>query len=283
VSTTALHAIALLACALVAMPADAAPSPEALATKAFLARQKEARTAFRAALKSAETEAALALRGVETAIASGGSLSDAGEATFGTLFEFQSAVQAAGGAAAVAQFDAARDALLTLGSPLDGQFPEHFYWSDGEPATLFQEGLAADLAKSYVRIRKRVGRIRARFEGADFGFCFRIRAPHAIDQLAWQENIAAASLGFQPTLDLVVAWSARATLADGQIRAGGSASLDPIDVVADDGIGLASANDVMPFEERFATDFGGGPFSEGNWLVMAGINGERSELAIGVP
>ena len=279
------RSLALLTCALVVLlapPAAAAPSPQALATKAFLARQKAARNAYRAALKAAETEAGLALRTVETALASNGNITAAANGTFSALRDFQGAVQTAGEAAISEQADAARDALVSIGGgDLAGHFPEAFYLSDGEPAALFQESLTSDLSKAYVRIRKRVGRIRSRFEAADFGFTFRIRAPHPLEQPAWREDFINGASGFQETVDVLVAWSSVATDGDGQLRAAGSMFEDPIDVGADNGIDVILADDVVPFEGRYSTDFGGESFDEGSWVVTAGTGG-RSELAIGM-
>jgi hypothetical protein len=285
VNAAAPRSLALLTCALVALlatPAAAAPSPQALATKAFLARQKAARNAYRAALKAAETEAGLALRNVETGLASNGNITAAANGTFSALRDFQNAVQTAGEAAISEQADAARDALVSIGGDLAGHFPEAFYLSDGEPAALFQESLTSDLAKAYVRIRKRVGRIRSRFEAADFGFTFRIRAPHPLEQPAWREDFINGAGGFQETVDVLVGWSSFATDGDGQLRAAGSTFEDPIDVGADNGIDVILADDVVPFEGRYSTDFGGESFDEGSWVVSAGTGSGRSEFAIGM-
>jgi hypothetical protein len=284
VNAAAPRSFALLAClvaALAAPPTHAAPTPEAIATKTFAARQKAARNAFRSALKAAETQAGIALRAVETGIASNGNLFAAGNATFAALRTFQTAVQNARDGAIAEQGNAAKDALASIGMPLAGHFPDSFYLDDGKPAALFQESLASDLAKSYVRIRKRVGRVRSRFEAADFGFSFRIRAPRPLEQRAWKEGLTLGAAGFQPTIDLLVAWSSVATDGDGQLRAAGSARTTPIDIGADNGTDLALEQDVVVFEERFSTDFSGDGFVEGGWLVTTS-SAEPSELAIGI-
>jgi hypothetical protein len=57
---------------------------------------------------------------------------------------------------------------------------------------------------------------------------------------------------------------------------------DPIDVGADNGNDVILANDVLPFDGRYTTDFGGDSFDEGSWVVSAGTGGSRSEFAIGM-
>ena len=271
----------LAAASLVAFAAHAAPSPESLATKTFLARQKAAQNAYRGALKAAEQQLGIELKAVETGLKTNPNLFAAGDATFAALRDFQGAVQTAGVDAIHEQSDAARDALAAIGGgPLEGHFPEVFYLSDGGPAALFQESVASDLAKAHARVRKRVGRIRALYEQADFGFSFRIRAPRPMEQVAWNEGFTLGTPSFPPTIDLVVAWGSAGTDDDSQVRAAGAAFEGPIDVTIDDGIDLSVAADLVVFAERFSTNFDGDGFGEGGWRISVGGS---SELAIGIP
>lgn len=279
---SALFPLAFVACALAASAAHAAPTPESLATKAFVARQKAALNAYRGALKSAETQLGLELKAIETGLKTNPNLFAAPEATFGALRDFQADVQTAGTDAIAEQANAAKDALTSIGGPLEGHFPEVFYLSDGTPAAVFQESLTSDLAKAHARVRKRVGKIRALFAKEDFGFSFRIRAPRPIEQRAWTEQFINGSGSYQTTVDLVVAWSSVATDDDGQLRAAGAASgPDPIDAGADNGLDFMSASGLVVFADRFTTSFDGDGFSEGSWVVTAGEG--PSELAIGIP
>lgn len=268
------------ACALLAFSTHAAPTPESLATKAFLARQKAALSAYRGALKSAEQQLGLELKAIEAGLKTNPNLFAAGEATFSALRDFQADVQTAGTDAIHEQANAARDALTSIGGALDGHYPEAFYLTDGQPAAVFQETLTSDLAKAHARIRKRVGRIRALFAKEDFGLSFRVRAPRTIEQNAWNEGFILGIGGFPATVDLIVAWGSAATDGDSQVRAAGSAFEGPVDVAIDNGSDLVLADDLAVFAERFSTSFDGDGFAEGSWIVTAV---GTSELAIGIP
>jgi hypothetical protein len=275
--------LALAVASLASFGAHAAPSPESIATKTFLARQKAAQNAYRGALKAAEQQLGIELKAVETGLKTSPNLFAAGNATFAALRDFQGAVQTAGVDAIQEQADAAKDALASIGGgPLEGHFPEVFYLSDGGSAAQFQESLTSDLAKAHVRVRKRVGRIRGLFGQEDFGFSFRIRAPRPIEQLTWNEGFVSGTQSFPPTIDLIVAWGSAGTDDDSQIRAAGAAFEGPVDVAIDNGIDGFLAPDLVVFDERFTTEFDGNGFAEGSWLVTTGTAGS-SELAIGIP
>ena len=276
------YSLALAAASLAAAGAHAAPSPESLATKTFLARQKAAQNAYRGALKAAEQQLGIELKAVETGLKTSPNLFAAGNATFAALRDFQGAVQTAGVDAIQEQADAAKDALASIGGALDGHYPEAFYLSDGGPAAAFQESLTSDLAKAHARARKRVGRIRGLFERQDFGFSFRIRAPRPIEQRAWNEGFVLGTQPFPATIDLLVAWGSAGTDDDSQVRAAGAAFEGPVDVAIDNGNDASLAPDLVVFDERFTTDFSGNGFAEGSWLVTTGA-AASSELAIGIP
>jgi hypothetical protein len=280
VTLSALRLLALLAlAALVRSPALAAPTPEQLATKSFLTRQKAALKTFRSALKLAENQAALELRTIETTLAANDNVFVAGNETITTLNEFQSAVQDATQEATGEQGEAAKDALASIGAPLDGHYPEAFYLSDNEPAALFLEALNADRAKLYVRMRKRVARLRGRFEDADFLFSFRLRPPRPIDQVSWNEGFTFGNASWQSTTDVVVAWSSIATDGDGQLRAAGSAYEGPIDVSVDNGLDALPPAEAVVVDGRWLTFFNEESFTEGLWIVHVPGPGE---IAIGI-
>ena len=275
-----LRSLTFAACVLVAFASHAAPTPESLATKAFVARQKAALNAYRGALKSAEQQLGLELKAIETGLKTNPSVGGAAEATFSALRDFQTDVQTAGTDAIHEQANAARDALASIGGALEGHYPEAFYLTDGEPTAAFQESLTSDLAKAHARIRKRVNRIRALFEKEDFALSFRIRAPRPIEQNAWTDTFILGVAGYPTTVDLIVAWSSAATEGDAQVRAAGAAFEGPVDVSADNGTDILSGNDLAVFAERFSTHFNGDSFAEGSWIVT--VPG-TSELAIGIP
>jgi hypothetical protein len=273
----------LVLAAFVAPAAQAAPSAETTATRTFLARQKAARKVFQSALKGAGAEAALAVGAAEQALAATGNAPAGGEAVFAALRDFQGTVQNAMDAATAEQADAAADALATLPVPVIGIYPEAFYPTEGGAPTVFVD--EGDLAKAYAKLRKRVARVAPRFAAEGFAFAFRVRPPKRFDALLWDEGGTEGIDGaFQPTVDLLVAWSDLAVTADVQLRAGGSSSQSPIDLntANRDEMGPnPSDSDVPVVGDRFAADFGETALFEGLWKVYDATI-ESSDFVIGI-
>jgi hypothetical protein len=276
---------------LAAAPASAA-TPEALAAKQLAAAENAARTTFRAALSAAQIQLNAALANVETALSGAATPTAPGEALFTALVAFQVDVFEAENLASNAQADAAKTALASLATDLNGIYPAAFYPGDGSATAGFEKAIEKDAAKAYAKVGKRLAKVAARFSAEGFALRFRLRPPTATDSRSWSEDVVDFLTGLPPTLDLALAWSDLAVQGDGQLRGAGTGTR--IDLVGTGPVQIAAfahpGADVFvdetaePAGNRWSSDFGGQSFAEGVYLLVAnqtGIPGD--DVSIGVP
>ncbi len=280
--------LALAIATVAAYPADARAdgSAEKLAAKALRKDQVAAFVKFKKAVNTAEDACRADVKAIEKQLSDGAGGSESADALFQALVTMQTAMSDQLAATMDEQASAAVTALSTLDPETEGVYPNVFYPGDRTDTAGFEDAVDEQIAKTYRRLKKHLAHAVDTFDAAGVNLSFRIAPPRRPARI-WFSSAFDSFPVHQPTIDLVVAWSAADATADGQIRAAGAA--DSWAGIADDVIVVASFLLDQPFETvtpaagRWVADFDLATFAEGVWLVGATQNSSLPvDMTIGV-
>lgn len=257
------------------------------AEKQLKTTQAQVLATFRTSLATDTRAFTAAVVAIEKTVASDAPA--AAQSLFDALVTLQTAVTSHVKTAADGQATAARDILASLMPTTEGVYPPALYPGDGTPTAAFEDAVDAVLAKTYVKLRKRLAKTMQRIERAGTHVDLRIKAPRRPVRV-WNSHIIDFLVLPEPTIDVVLAFSTAAQRGDGKLRVAGEASqVSSPAIPIDDDVsatavfnGQSADQKVTPVAGRWSLDFGDASFAEGVWLVLAAQNLISADTSIGV-
>ncbi len=225
-SARRLGALCALAGVVCIAPAVHAQAPEKLAQKSLKSGAKDALKTLNADLKQALATFLVQLGAFDVLVKDGDYSTEAMTDLLADLNAHQALVVTAVADANTVLFASKHDALQAIDAAdaLDGIFPVGFYEGDRGSLDGFQTAAEKALAKTYLKLRKRLAKTANGLEKqANVAFTFRVRAPLRQREVVGDE-VAQATFVLPLTLDLLAGVSELGEQADGLLYAAGTGS-----------------------------------------------------------